>query len=238
MKGIYKLQNLETGRMYLGSSNNLDRRKGEHFTSLDSGDHSNLYLQREYTKYSGKFSFTICEVLPDTSSVQTLRQREEWWISQFWPEGAKQEDSHLYNLNRTPTCSSVWDVESIENRDRHRQRISEGVKRVHAGRSEDQKKQQVEKRRRTMSAKSLEERSEWSRRGVQTRQQKPVDPEKERRRRDRIRATLNSQFEERSRRSRDLYQQLTDDEKKRRSDKVKETFRKKREAKLHENKYE
>lgn len=64
--GIYQITNIQNGLFYIGSSIDLLKRKREHFSSLQRGDHKNRYLQRAYTKYGREaFSFQIliyCDV--------------------------------------------------------------------------------------------------------------------------------------------------------------------------------
>lgn len=58
--GIYKIKNILTGDIYIGSSNNLSKRKSEHFRKLSINSHANIILQRAYNKYGEKtFSFEL-----------------------------------------------------------------------------------------------------------------------------------------------------------------------------------
>ena len=51
LSGIYKIQNKNTGKCYVGSAVNIDRRKKKHFLELRNGIHHSLKLQRSYNKH-------------------------------------------------------------------------------------------------------------------------------------------------------------------------------------------
>lgn len=54
--GIYKIQNIKNNKMYIGSSNNLYRRYGEHKRHLQLNKHYNRILQNAWNYY-GESSF-------------------------------------------------------------------------------------------------------------------------------------------------------------------------------------
>ena len=45
MKGIYGIQNKINNHIYVGQSNNIDKRFKEHYKALNNNTHSNCYLQ-------------------------------------------------------------------------------------------------------------------------------------------------------------------------------------------------
>jgi excinuclease UvrABC nuclease subunit len=51
--GIYAIENLKTGRRYVGSACCLKRRAKEHFRHLSRGVHHSAYLQRSYNAHGG-----------------------------------------------------------------------------------------------------------------------------------------------------------------------------------------
>jgi group I intron endonuclease len=60
--GIYKIENLIDGKVYIGSSVNMVNRKYKHFWMLKKGIHDNNYLQHSYNKFGEKsFKFEILE---------------------------------------------------------------------------------------------------------------------------------------------------------------------------------
>lgn len=48
--GVYQILNIVTGKSYIGSSGNLEKRKRAHFNALVSGYHANVHLQRSFDK--------------------------------------------------------------------------------------------------------------------------------------------------------------------------------------------
>ena len=51
ISGIYKIENLIDGKVYIGQSINILRRLADHKSSLKYNRHHNGYLQRAYNKY-------------------------------------------------------------------------------------------------------------------------------------------------------------------------------------------
>jgi group I intron endonuclease len=77
--GIYGILNKLNNKIYVGSTNNLARRKREHFNQLKNNNHENRYLQLSYNKY-GKDNFTFV-VLEDNVKIEQLTERELYWIN-------------------------------------------------------------------------------------------------------------------------------------------------------------
>lgn len=58
--GIYKITNLASGKLYIGSSSDLMKRKTEHFRLLRLKKHCNKHLQSAFNKYGeSNFIFEI-----------------------------------------------------------------------------------------------------------------------------------------------------------------------------------
>jgi len=75
--GIYRWLNTKTGKSYVGSSHNLEKRKESHTCALASGTSYSLHLQSSYNKYGAdKFIFEVLEECP----VEDLERREAAWI--------------------------------------------------------------------------------------------------------------------------------------------------------------
>ena len=49
--GIYCIQNIINGKLYVGASKNIGQRFSKHKCDLKKGKHGNIYLQRAYNKY-------------------------------------------------------------------------------------------------------------------------------------------------------------------------------------------
>ncbi len=77
--GIYKIENKTNGKVYIGSSNNIEWRWYNHTSSLDAHNPKcNRLLQRAWDKYGEKkFSFEIVE----KCSKSALIERETYWIN-------------------------------------------------------------------------------------------------------------------------------------------------------------
>jgi len=81
--GIYKIENLVTGRVYVGSSNHINRRWELHKKNLQSKTHFNSYLQNSYTKYGvGAFKFSVVE----ECEKEKLIEREQFWFEYYRKE--------------------------------------------------------------------------------------------------------------------------------------------------------
>lgn len=78
ISGIYIIKNQINGKVYIGQTIDLNRRKYDHDRTLRLGIHHNIYLQREYNKY-GKENFVI-ETLEECP-VESLDEREIYWIN-------------------------------------------------------------------------------------------------------------------------------------------------------------
>jgi group I intron endonuclease len=78
--GIYKITCLPTGKVYIGSSRNIQQRWNEHRSQLVRGIHPNSYLQNAWNKY-GEQSF-VCDTVEVIDRVQ-LADREQYWIDHY-----------------------------------------------------------------------------------------------------------------------------------------------------------
>lgn len=74
MKGVYAIQD-NNGKMYIGSSKDIDKRFLMHIRGLRKGKHHNIVLQRTYDKYGEDFFKFI--VLEETD---LLFEREQYYI--------------------------------------------------------------------------------------------------------------------------------------------------------------
>ncbi len=83
VSGIYKITNIVTKKLYIGSAENISNRWSVHKKSLKSNDHYNKYLQRSWSKYGElAFKFIIVEVTPNKNRLCRLR-REQYWMDLF-----------------------------------------------------------------------------------------------------------------------------------------------------------
>lgn len=88
--GIYKIENIVNGKVYIGQSSWLRKRIGVHIRRLRNGTHDNIHLQRSWNKYGEEsFRFDIVE----NCDADKLNEEEIYWISFF--------DSYNSGYNQT-----------------------------------------------------------------------------------------------------------------------------------------
>lgn len=77
MTGIYGIHNTITDTWYVGQASDVQKRWGEHRSTLKHNNHHNQYLQRSYNKY-GESAFEY--VILQESSIDELNDLECKWI--------------------------------------------------------------------------------------------------------------------------------------------------------------
>lgn len=78
--GIYKITCLSNGKVYVGQSGNLIRRKQGHFNTLKKGNNKNSYLQHSFNKYGhDNFIFEVVEYCP----IEQPDNQEQLWIQYY-----------------------------------------------------------------------------------------------------------------------------------------------------------
>lgn len=79
--GIYKIEHLASGRIYVGSAVSLHIRWNEHRAKLRTGRHENPRLQNAWTKYGEQsFAFSVLEFVEDRAMLVACEQR---WIDEL-----------------------------------------------------------------------------------------------------------------------------------------------------------
>lgn len=64
---IYCIRNLKSGKQYIGSTNDWDRRRYEHLINLKNNSHINDKLQRDWNKFgSSSFDFRMLKKFDDS----------------------------------------------------------------------------------------------------------------------------------------------------------------------------
>lgn len=89
MHHIYKITNIITGDLYIGSAISLIKRKYSHLFELRHNKHHSPILQNSYNKH-GENNF-IFEMLEEVLEKENLVIREQWWIDYLNPR---------YNISR------------------------------------------------------------------------------------------------------------------------------------------
>lgn len=75
--GIYSIINKTNNLIYIGSTNNLQHRKNQHFSLLSLNKHFNKKLQNSWNKYGfDQFEFNVIE----ECDLTELKTKEQFWI--------------------------------------------------------------------------------------------------------------------------------------------------------------
>jgi len=127
MIGIYKIENKINGKMYIGQSNNIQRRFYEHQTK---GEKSRIPVDVAIQKY-GKENFTF-EVIEETT-IEKLNEREEFWIAEF------------NSIEKGYNCSKGGEQQSIGENNGRSKLTEEDVKKIRQAYAEHKKQKEVYK---------------------------------------------------------------------------------------------
>ena len=108
--GVYKIVNAVNGKIYVGSSNNIQNRWSQHKKALNDGTHGNPYLQSAWNKYgANNFSFEIIE----ECSPDLQFEREQFYLNSLNPF-----DKNGYNIVRQISKEYMSDNYRIRKCDR------------------------------------------------------------------------------------------------------------------------
>jgi group I intron endonuclease len=80
--GVYKLTNEMTGKFYIGSSIDIDRRFLDHKRDLNNKTHVNIILQRSWNKH-GEKAFSI--IILEECSPEKCFEREQYYLDTLQP---------------------------------------------------------------------------------------------------------------------------------------------------------
>lgn len=112
---IYKIQNVETGKLYIGSSSRPQKRWYEHKRDLKRNQHHSAYLQNSWNKY-GEECF-IFEVIDETTVENQFKVEREWIIKE-------QTTDSEYGYNMAEPCETGGHYKT----EAHKQHLSEIMK--------------------------------------------------------------------------------------------------------------
>lgn len=80
--GIYKILNTKNNKVYIGSSENLRKRKYNHFSALKTNTHHSIYLQRAYNKTINATSIFVFQIL-EYCNKEILLERENYYLNLY-----------------------------------------------------------------------------------------------------------------------------------------------------------
>jgi hypothetical protein len=98
--GIFQIKNVSTGKVFLGSSLDLDGVLNSHRFRLEAGLHPNESLQQEWNeKGPREFEFTILETVPATDDPQVRSEDELTLLEGIWLEKLEADRVARYNTD-------------------------------------------------------------------------------------------------------------------------------------------
>lgn len=80
--GIYRITNPTNGKIYIGSSYDIENRWRKHVEKLNKGNHPNIHLQRSWNKRTTDFVFEKLELC----IIEDLLSREQYYIDNLKPQ--------------------------------------------------------------------------------------------------------------------------------------------------------
>jgi len=117
--GIYKITNATNGKLYIGQSKRIDRRKREHLKKLVSNQHYNDHLQGSFNKYGlENFNFEVIEFCED----HQLDEKENYFINKY--DSMDREKG--YNLKKGGNKIILSDYSKKKISETRKQRIKDG----------------------------------------------------------------------------------------------------------------
>ena len=78
-RGVYVIQHIPTGKVYVGSSVNPDHRIKQHLLALRRGGHVVEDMQADYDRYGEDYSFTVIDSIASPSE----RHKEYDWMEKY-----------------------------------------------------------------------------------------------------------------------------------------------------------
>jgi group I intron endonuclease len=117
MEYIYVIENNNTGKFYIGRTNNPATRKRAHFSELRRGVHKNPRLQYSFNKHGEQaFEFKVV----DSAESDKICDKEAEWFSAF-----DEDKAYLYNCHfQTYGGPKIWKPHTPESK----LKISEAIK--------------------------------------------------------------------------------------------------------------
>lgn len=96
--GIFQIQNTANGKVFLGSSLNLEGSLNRHKFQLSAGMHPNRALQEDWAKFGpDMFRFEIVEEVKRTKDPDFNMEDELTLLEQIWLEKLNPTGENCYN---------------------------------------------------------------------------------------------------------------------------------------------
>lgn len=108
VSGVYAIVHTSSGKAYVGSSKDIQKRLANHQKYLRLGTHANSYLQNAYNKYGRhQFNFATLEFCNEIFRIE----REQFWIDQL--QSASKEFGFNLSKKAFPTVQSDEGIKAI-----------------------------------------------------------------------------------------------------------------------------
>ncbi|MCB9282706.1 MAG: GIY-YIG nuclease family protein [Lewinellaceae bacterium] len=94
-KGVFQIRNTANGKIFIGSSTDLEKIWNRHRAQLNFGGHPNAELQKDWKALGEEaFVYEILEELPEpddasTDSSRELKALEQMYLEELQPFGEK-----------------------------------------------------------------------------------------------------------------------------------------------------
>jgi group I intron endonuclease len=131
ISGVYGIQNLITGRIYVGSSQNVKTRLCAHKSLLQkTKTHHNFYLQNSWNKYGEKtFKFFLIE----ECGIEILYEREQYWFEYYKKHGLVYNQREIVESGRgmkrsEQACKNIGNAKRGKNHPMYGKHLSEETK--------------------------------------------------------------------------------------------------------------
>jgi len=105
ISGIYKIENLVNGKIYIGQSKDIQARKYTHISELKKNKHHSTHLQRSWNKY-GEENFKWNTI--EQCNLDTMNEKEKMWIAYFKSDGC----NYGYNLDSGGNSNKIISEET------------------------------------------------------------------------------------------------------------------------------
>lgn len=140
MVGIYKIINIKSGKIYIGSSIDIEKRFKRHKNDLLKNRHKNSHLQREYNKYGlDLFIFEVVELC----SKSELRIIEQKYLNEIFK--LDNFNTKYYNIG---ICSSGGDnITNNPNKEIIVEKIKKGLLKRYQNETEEERNLRIESRK-------------------------------------------------------------------------------------------